>query len=203
MIPYASRTGTRRNLNALRAAGWRLLVSAAGVWRTEGFPYALDNGAWTAFQQGTPFDEDAFRRLVDALGDGADWIVLPDIVAGGMASLDYSVSWMDRVPGLRLLAVQDGMTVADVRPLLGPSIGIFVGGSTEWKLSTMRAWGALAREVGCYLHVGRVNTRRRIALCHEAGAHSFDGTSATRFAANIPKLTAATNQSTFWEVWNA
>ena len=29
MIAYASRTGTRRNLAALRAAGWRLLVSAA------------------------------------------------------------------------------------------------------------------------------------------------------------------------------
>lgn len=173
------------------------------MWRTEGFPYALDNGAWTAFQQGTPFDEGAFLGLLDALGDGADWIVLPDIVAGGLASLDYSLSWLDRVPGHRLLAVQDGMTAADVRSLLGPAVGLFVGGSTEWKLSTMRQWGALAREVGCYMHVGRVNTRRRIALCAEAGADSFDGTSATRFAVNIPKLTAATNQSTFWEVWNA
>lgn len=45
MIGYASRTGTRRNLDALRAAGWRLMVSARGALRTEGFPYALDNGA--------------------------------------------------------------------------------------------------------------------------------------------------------------
>lgn len=203
MIAYASRTGTKRNLDALRAAGWRLLVSAKGVWRTEGFRYALDNGAWTAFQQGVAFDEDAFRGLLDALGEGADWIVLPDIVEGGMASLDYSLSWLDRVPGHRLLAVQDGMTAVDVRNLLGPKVGLFVGGSTEWKLRTMRQWGSLARDVGCYLHVGRVNSKKRIALCAEAGAHSFDGTSATRFSKTIPSLTAATNQSTFWEVWNA
>lgn len=202
-MPYASRTGTRRNLDALRDAGWRLLVSAKGVWRTEGFRYAIDNGAWTAFQRAEPFDEDAFRGVVDALGEGADWIVVPDIVAAGLASLDFSLKWLDRVPGKRLIAVQNGMVADDVRSLLGPSVGIFVGGDTEWKLETMRAWGELAREVGCHLHVGRVNTVRRIARCAEAGADSFDGTSATRFAVNIPRLTNATKQSTFWEAWNA
>lgn len=44
MIPYTSRTGTRSTLRALRADGWHLLVSATGVHRTEGFPYAIDNG---------------------------------------------------------------------------------------------------------------------------------------------------------------
>ena len=83
---YASRTGTRRNLAALRAAGWGLLVSRAGEWRTEGFDrYVLDNGAWSDFQQGRPFDAEAFERLLDRLGGNADWVVLPDIVAGGIA----------------------------------------------------------------------------------------------------------------------
>ena len=91
MICYASRTGTRRNLAALRSRGWRLLVSRAGVWRTEGFPqYALDNGAWADYQAGRDFDEDSFERLIDKLGAKADWIVLPDIVAGGLRSLDLS-----------------------------------------------------------------------------------------------------------------
>jgi hypothetical protein len=40
MIAYASRTGTKRNLEAMRQNGWRLLVSAKGVLRTEGFKYA-------------------------------------------------------------------------------------------------------------------------------------------------------------------
>lgn len=63
MIAYASRTGTRRNLDALRGAGWRLLVSATGVHRHEGFRYAIDNGAWTAYQAGTLWNESAFLRL--------------------------------------------------------------------------------------------------------------------------------------------
>lgn len=44
---YASRTGTKRNLAALRAAGWGLFVSAAGVHRSEGFRFIIDNGAAT------------------------------------------------------------------------------------------------------------------------------------------------------------
>ena len=190
VIGYASRTGTRRNLAALRTAGWRLLVSARGVLRTEGMAYALDNGAWTAFQRDEPFDADAFQRAVDMLGEGADWIVIPDIVAGGYASLDFSLAWLDRLSGCQslLLAVQDGMTLEMIRPLLSDRIGIFVGGSTDWKLATAVEWGRLAHEVGCYMHIGRVNTVRRIRLCEAAGADSFDGTSATMFSQTLPRL---------------
>lgn len=192
-MAYASRTGTKRNLAALRAAGWGLLVTPA-VPRTEGFErYCLDNGAWSAFCQGTAWDAGAFSALVDAVGPG-DFIVAPDIVAGGLASLALTESWLPRLPGLRLVAVQDGIMPSDVRPLLGPTVGIFVGGSTEWKLSTMPTWGRLAKEVGCYLHVGRVNTKRRIYMCSFVGADSFDGTSVSRYAKTLPKLDAARRQ---------
>ncbi len=197
MIAYASRTGTRRNLAALRAAGWRLLVSARGVLRHEGFPYALDNGAWTAFQQGQPFDEAAFVKALRLLGGGADWTVVPDVVAGGAASLDLSLRWMravlDESPR-GMLAVQDGMTVDDVRGFLGPRVGLFVGGSTPWKLATMAQWTALGRDVGCWVHVARVNSARRIAACMEAGADSFDGSSASRYAVTVRPLDAARKQ---------
>lgn len=195
-MPYASRTGTKRNLAALRGAGWRLLVSARGVHDAHGFPYAIDNGAWTAHQRGEAFDVEAFERVLEKLGEGADWIVVPDIVAGGLESLRFSESWLarlDRYDRL-LLAVQDGMSVADVRPFLDERIGIFVGGSTGWKLRTLRTWGRLARERGAYLHVGRVNTKNRIRRCQEAGADSFDGTSVTRFAVNLPVLDSAVRQ---------
>jgi len=190
MLAYASRTGTRRNLDALRRAGWRLLVSATGVHRTEGFPYALDNGAWTAHQRGEPWREDLFVELVEKLGHGSDWIVAPDIVGGGLESLALSREWIPRLTGRSrvLLAVQDGMRPWDVASMLGPDTGIFVGGSTEWKLDTLPQWGALAAERGCWLHVGRVNSARRIRLCLDAGATSFDGTSASRFAVTIPRL---------------
>jgi len=199
-MAYASRTGTRRNLAALRDAGWRLLVSAAGCLRSEGFPYALDNGAWSAFSQGRPFSEPDFTRALARMGRGADWVVIPDIVQGGHASLEFSLRWMRRVldeTERGLIAVQNGLTESDVEGFLGPRVGIFVGGSTEWKLSTLPAWCALARRVGCWAHVGRVNTARRIHLCSVAGATSFDGTSASRFAKTVPKLDHARRQLAF------
>lgn len=197
MIAYASRTGTRTTLAALRAHGWRLLVSAAGVLRSEGMPYALDNGAWSAYQQGRPFDDAAFVRALRLLGAGADWTTLPDVVAGGHASLDLSLRWMRQVldeSPRSLLAVQDGIGAEDVRPFLGERVGIFVGGSTAWKLATIDRWAALAREIGCWCHVGRVNTARRIRHCATAGATSFDGTSVTRFACTLPELDDALRQ---------
>lgn len=193
MIAYASRTGTRRNLDALRGAGWRLLVSARGVLRPEGFRYALDNGAWTAHQEGLPFDSDAFLRAVDLLGVGADWTVIPDVVGDRDGTLEALRRWLPRLSGLPLLfAVQDGMQPADL-PALGPSMGLFVGGSTAWKESTMRIWSRVAHDAGAICHVGRVNTVRRIRLCHDAQVDSFDGTSASKFAISLPKLDRARN----------
>lgn len=187
---YAARTGTRRNLAVLRKNGFRLLVSARGVQRTEGFPYALDNGAWTAFQKKEPFDVLAFEKSLKELGPGADWVVLPDIVGGGMTSLRFSLSWRERVlerTPLSLLAVQDGMTAADVRPHLGERVGIFVGGTTAWKEQTIGKWAQLAREVGVWCHVGRVNARRRQDQCAAAGVTSIDGSGASKFAVHAEK----------------
>lgn len=197
MICYASRTGTRRNLNALRAAGWRLLISRAGVWRSEGFPYAIDNGAWSDFQAGNKFDGPAFARMIDKLGQGADWAVLPDIVAGGMESLRLSICWEVRVRACVrrvLYAVQDGMTPADLVEFVGPDVGIFLGGSTEWKLAQMETWGKFCAERGAYYHVARVNTEKRFALAIGAGAHSVDGSSASRFSNNLSRLARAASQ---------
>lgn len=198
MIGYASATGTRRNLAGLEAARWRLLFTPFSTSKpSDRFAYALDNGAWTSFQQGRPFDERAFGVHLTRSGAGADWCVIPDVVAGGTASLAFSLLWMRRVLdacGRGLLAVQNGMVVDDVAHLIGPRVGVFVGGSTAWKLSTMEQWATLARVKGAWCHVGRVNTVRRIRLCSGLGVTSFDGTSCSKFAVTIPKLSHARDQ---------
>lgn len=203
MIAYASRTGTRRNLLALRRAGWRLLVSATGVHRTEGFRYGLDNGAWTAHQAGRRFDGGRFVALLEQLGAGADWIVVPDVVGEARASLRLTARWLPRVERCgapMLIAVQDGMRPADVAPWVEGGAGVFLGGSTDYKLSSAIAWGAWCRERGAYFHIARVNTARRIRLCQEARAHSFDGTSASRYAVTLPLLDGAHRQLHLWEL---
>jgi hypothetical protein len=131
LIPYASRTGTRKNLDALRQRGWRLLVSATGVWRHEGFRYCFDNGAWTAHQQDEAFDEDLFARALVKLGPDADFSVVPDVVGAGKQSLAFSLSWLPRVlehSKVALLPVQDGVELADVAPHISDRVGVFVGG---------------------------------------------------------------------------
>lgn len=212
MIGYASQTCTRRNLDALRAAGWRLLLSRAaqssGGWQPFGFRYCLDNGRWADFQEGLrlgrgesmPFDEPRqaqFEQLLDLRGAGCDFVILPDTVAGGMASLEMSVRWSNRVLSaapLALIPVQDGMEPTDLAPLVGPSVGIFLGGSTEWKLARMADWGQFCADHGVYYHIGRVNTGRRFKMAHAAGAHSVDGSSATRYAKTLPLLDGARRQ---------
>lgn len=205
ITPYATYTGTRRNLDALQVHGWRILVSpdtlsrhawARPTW-TDGSPapYALDNGAWGAFQSEKPWDGARFVRALDAVGVGADFIVVPDVVADARATMLAALEWLPRLklttPARLLFAVQDGMEAHQVAPWLRRGCGIFVGGSTEWKLRTLPMWAELAHTHATYIHVGRVNSERRIRYCRDVGVHSFDGTACTRFAVNTPRLTRA------------
>lgn len=172
------------------------MVSARGSHRSEGFQYAIDNGAWTSYQRGETFDVRAFERCIERLGSGADFIVVPDIVARGRQSLDFSLEWLTRLDGLAplMLAVQDGITEDDVDAFINPNVGVFVGGSTAWKLSTMSQWARLARKKQALVHVGRVNSARRIHLCVAAGVDSIDGSSASRYAVTTQRLTSAARQ---------
>lgn len=201
---YASRTGTRRNIAALSAAGWGWMVGPLDMGGPilGGMSWALDNGAWPAFQQGKPWSEELFLRALDRYGAGADFIVVPDVVANREASLARTREWLPRLlaradlDGVRLLiAVQDGMTFDDIEPLLtDPRIGIFIGGSTDWKEAAIIPWGIWAKAHGLYVHCGRVNTARRMALCAAGGIDSVDGTSATKFAKTLPLLSRASKQ---------
>ena len=208
MIYYATYTTTRRNLAALAEAGIRVLLGPDQLdVGLRGYPqarYAVDNGAWGAFTRGGAFDDARFWAVLERWGERRrcpptscrepDWIVVPDIVAGGRASLDLSLRWLPYVRqyGPPLLAVQDGIEPEDVEEHVGPGCGIFLGGSTAWKWASLAKWAAMARTYRCHLHVGRVNSERGIRVCRAHGVTSADGTSASRFAVNAPRLGAAT-----------
>lgn len=218
MHAYASRPGGERNLSNLRRNGWRLLVSPETAWAKgrgknavsfeeqcrsgsiDGFKHvAADNGAWTCFQQNRAFDMERFRRFMTLIGPICDFGIVPDIVLGGMESLNFSITHMDECLDhfkTVLLAVQNGMEVSDLEPFVGPRVGIFVGGDSRWKEETVDQWAALCRERHTWCHVGRVNTVRRISICECAGATSFDGTSVTRYSVNLRKLDNGRRQET-------
>lgn len=186
MDAFASRTGTKRNLAALRAAGWGLFVAAAGVHRHEGFRFWAENSAYTWWQRGLPFQVEPWQRLLDSHGRDplCEGIVAPDIVCGGAESLALTLSWLERLLdyGPRVyLPVQPGIAPRAVAGLLGPRVGLFVGGDSGWKEATCASWARLAHEHGARCHVGRVNSRRRLLICKAAGVDSFDGSGPSRF----------------------
>lgn len=89
-----------------------------GPWRE--VPYALDNGAYIAYDRGIAWDEDAWLRLLRwaVLGGILPlWALVPDIVADRDGTLR---NWEKYAPvvrqhGFRLaFAAQDGMTFGDV-----------------------------------------------------------------------------------------
>lgn len=198
LIPYATCTQSSTNLTALRGAGWRILLSPDQPRPPDWAGFCIDNGAWGLFQKGRVWDSSHEKRWIPILerhGKNADFAVLPDIVAGGAASLELSLSWVPRLRGLTclLIAVQDGMQISDIEPYLSADIGIFVGGSTEWKLSTVRGWIELCARKGAWCHVGRVNSIRRVNLI--AGATSFDGTSCSIYSCTLPRMEGARRQT--------
>ncbi len=198
MIGYASNTGTKRNVQALRDAGWRILLTPDNPRPPERLRFGIDNGAWKYRDNPSANTFSEFYELVDRYGCAADFVVLPDIVGGGMDSLRLSVSWLSRLRNIKqlLLPLQDGQTPEAVGAVLREhrNVGLFLGGTTEYKLRELYGWGMVANSWKRWYHVGRVNSARRIRLCAEAGATSFDGTSATMYAVSLPLLESARQQ---------
>lgn len=141
----------------------------------EFMPFGLDNGAFGAFVRKRLWDPEPWMQLLDWVklrGAIPQWVIVPDVVGDRCGTI---ASWQEWSPVARrygwplAFAVQDGMDHQDV-----PSNAevIFVGGTTNWKWSTIGLWASRFPRV----HVGRVNTYRRLIQCDRLGIESVDGT---------------------------
>lgn len=143
-------------------------------------PWFYDNGAFGDWKKKQPFDREQFLQDLEAIYrsiDRPEFIVLPDIVAGGVASLKESRRWIHRCRGLAplYLPVQDGMKPRDLdERLVGQLGGLFVGGTSIWKRHTGDAWVRAAGELGLRCHIGRVSGLRRVNWAKGIGADSID-----------------------------
>ena len=149
--------------------------------------YALDNGAFSCYQKGYPFNRDLFLWALDKAFRKSiilDFIVCPDIVCGGKKSLEFSMKWATNellgTPNLALV-VQDGMQFNDILYHHKDYFSyIFVGGSKEWKWETAEGWKNKADKLGMKLHIGRCGTIEALKKAKEIGSDSVDSTSFTR-----------------------
>lgn len=146
----------------------------------------FDNGAFRDWRAGVPFDSEQFTKDILRISNDVafgryrppDFIVVPDLVAAGMASLEESNSWLPdlRGRGMLYLAVQDGMDPGMIAGVLDDGLydGVFVGGTVDWKAETAATWVDLAHWMGLNCHIGRVGTWRKILWAFDIDADSID-----------------------------
>ena len=148
--------------------------------------WAMDNGAYSGF------DAARFMGMLRAFHGrpGYRFVTAPDVVADAPATLAQWPFWSQVIRGVGFvpaLVAQDGLLVEDVP---WPQLGVlFIGGSTEWKLGPQaQTLAAYAKSRGLWVHVGRVNSRARLAAIAAMGADSFDGSGFSKWGeVNIPK----------------
>lgn len=148
--------------------------------------FAFDNGAYMSYVRGYPFMEKFFWQHLEkcyVLGIDLDFIVCPDIVSKGLKSLEFSLSWADKLKTVQQLALplQDGMTPQDItEDVLCKFTHLFLGGTVHWKWETMQQWCDFARDKKKPLHVAKVGVSAKYISCDRMGVSSVDSTNIAR-----------------------
>lgn len=192
MIGYGGGTTNKEQVAQLAKVGWGMMIAPQNPKRSP-LRYAVDNGAYYCWTRKLAWDEKKFLKMLDRVETferKPDFGVAPDVVAGGPQSLEFSLKWVDRLPKSYpwYLAVQDGMTMCGVLPVLDRFAGIFAGGTAVWKRNTMSQWAHLAQVEKKKLHVGRINSLQgAFMVAKVVKADSFDGTNWNRTWKNNQK----------------
>lgn len=172
-------TRSRKNVAMIQELGWGRMFVVQRPTPEPFEPWGFDNGAFVAFCQGKNFPEYDFLRRLEQARDDVETpylAVTPDIVAGGCTSLQFSAEWRTQLQDVAwpwYLAVQDGMTIEDVRPHLPMYAGIFLGGTDRFKATAYR-WCELAHEHGLKFHYGRAGTPGKLVSAFKVGSDSCD-----------------------------
>jgi len=141
-------------------------------------PWAADNGC---FAQGAAFDLGAFLVWLGARAQYRDsclFAVAPDVLGNAEATWERSRPVLPQLMALGFkaaLVAQDGIERHWVD--WAAFDALFVGGTTRWKLSHhARETVAAAKAQGKLVHMGRVNSERRLRTAAMWGCDSADGT---------------------------
>ncbi|WP_089802118.1 hypothetical protein [Cellulomonas sp. KH9] len=143
-----------------------------------GAAWCADNGC---FGKGYPGDDAWFAWLQAFTPEQRGrclFAVAPDVVGDAVATLARSAPWLARIRSLGYPAAfvaQNGLENLAV-PWDDFDV-LFIGGDTAWKLGRhARALIAEAKSRGKWVHMGRVNSERRLRYASAVGCDSADGT---------------------------
>lgn len=162
---------------------------AQGNLRPPGVTWCADNGCYSK-----KWDEVKWWRfLVKNSSDlhGCLFATAPDVVGDAVATLELSRPWLPQIRNLgyeAALVAQDGLENLSVP--WDEFDCLFIGGSTEWKLGP--AVVELVAEANArrkWVHMGRVNSKKRYQYAKSIGCDSADGTFLVFGPlVNLPKL---------------
>ena len=189
---YLGNVGKLSYIDICRTEGYGICY-LANHWSypKAGVSWFLDNGAFHCWKNEKPFDSKAFRESlwkVEKSCSYPDFIVCPDIVAGGLNSLSFSLRWLQEIPaGLPVyIAVQDGMKPDDIKRYISLFDGVFVGGTTGWKWRHLLEWVDFAHSNGLPCHVGRAGKYRDMLSARTYGVDSIDSSTVPQANRNGP-----------------
>lgn len=170
-------------------------------------PWGADNDCFGGL---TAEREHAFSLMLRKIAEECDtttlkFVAAPDEVGDAVRTTMLYDSWHLLIHGWGLPAAlvgQDGLEELEV-PWQHME-ALFIGGTTTWKVSS--AVDDLIEEAkkrGKWVHVGRVNTRKRIQHFFEVGVDSVDGTCLSRwpdtyFPTFASWLTSIKSQPNLW-----
>lgn len=144
-----------------------------------GYLWAADNDCFQGFHQ------TRYLKMLSHVADvpGCLFITVPDVVGDSEATMKLFREWGETVAkvGPVGLVGQDGLTPQQVP--WNDIQTLFIGGTTEWKLSEdAQLLMKEARERGKWVHMGRVNSWRRVEYAKACGVDSIDGTQLSWFS---------------------
>ncbi len=141
-------------------------------------PWAVDTGCFN------PQNVFHFGRYMQFLERHKAWVATclfatgPDVVGDAVATWEAS---RDVLPSIRragfpaALVGQDGLILNEIQ--WNTFDCLFLGGTTVWKLGDVaREAARVAKQRGKWVHMGRVNSLRRVRYAQALGCDSVDGT---------------------------
>ena len=150
-------------------------------------PWAADNAAFSR-----PDDRKFWRLCVESWATERHhpplWVAVPDVVGNHSATLRLFSWWLaywleelGRVPFPLAFVLQNGCHESEVP--WGAIDAVFVGGDNLFKLRQSAGLIDVAKVRGKHVHIGRVNTLRRLRYAFDLGADTVDGTAYSMYPA--------------------
>ena len=192
--PIVLRSGVRNE----REGFGHLLTPNSGAHKTSAVgQWACDNDCFNEF------NPSAYLRMLNDVRDreGCLFVTCPDEMADWNKTLKLFQEWSPVIKSHDLpiaLVLQDGL---DIHTIPWDRIqAVFIGGTTEFKLSHhVASVSGYARAYGKWVHMGRVNSKKRYHYAHSIGCQSVDGSTFSWFPdTGEVRLDKWKDQERFW-----